>query len=183
MNNCHCKDPCSEEKCFKGDVAAITAAGFDGVKLDGCGGERNVALWAQLLNATNREVQIENCHNGPNTPRSGWCPFNFFRSSDDIRPTYGSVMSNLQTTIPWVNLTGPNAAGCGVTWAYPDMLEVGVTNSQRPGLRTLTYTEARSHFGAWCIVSSPLTLGFDLRDDAVMDQVRLAGVVGRRWIV
>lgn len=29
----------------------------------------------------------------------------------------------------------------------------------------LSATEARTHFGAWCIVSSPLVLGFDLRDE------------------
>jgi len=34
------------------------------------------------------------------------------------------------------------------------MLEVGNGD--------LTYVESRSHFGAWCIVSSPLILGFDL---------------------
>ena len=36
------------------------------------------------------------------------------------------------------------------------MLEVGVTNSQRPNFPTLSFTEARTHFGAWCIVSAPL---------------------------
>lgn len=29
--------------------------------------------------------------------------------------------------------------------------------------------ETRSHFGAWCIVSSPLTLSLDVRNDTVMD--------------
>ena len=64
--------------------------------------------------------------------------------------------------------------------SYPDMLEVGVTNAQlpMPGHKLncgatleepcppLTVTEARSHFGAWAIVSSPLILGLNLTDVA-----------------
>ena len=33
----------------------------------------------------------------------------------------------------------------------------------------LTVTEARTHFAAWAIVSSPLVLGFDLRDPVQLD--------------
>eukprot|EP00456_Euglypha_rotunda_P047149 TRINITY_DN37590_c0_g1_i2.p1 TRINITY_DN37590_c0_g1~~TRINITY_DN37590_c0_g1_i2.p1 ORF type:complete len:269 (-),score=49.48 TRINITY_DN37590_c0_g1_i2:11-739(-) len=165
MNNCACADPCNTTDCFQGDVNAIVGFEFDGVKLDGCGGEKNVSLWAQLLNDTGRPVLIENCHNGPNEPTPGWCPFNYFRTSDDIRPTYASVANNLQSVRPWVNLTGP---GC---WPYPDMLEVGVTNSQTDNVPTLNYVEARSHFGAWCVVSSPLVLGFDLTNETTVQSV------------
>lgn len=35
----------------------------------------------------------------------------------------------------------------------------------------LTPEETRSHFGAWCIVSSPLTLSHDVNNDTVMDQI------------
>jgi len=62
------------------------------------------------------------------------------------------------------------------------MLEVGVTNAQLPlpGKKCncgptleepcppLTVTEAKSHFGAWAIVSSPLILGFNLTDETQM---------------
>ena len=37
---------------YHGDVNAIAALGFDGVKLDGCGEFMNLTLWADLLNAT-----------------------------------------------------------------------------------------------------------------------------------
>eukprot|EP01048_Picozoa_sp_COSAG05_P012882 COSAG05_NODE_1324_length_5186_cov_10.020244_4_plen_112_part_00 len=33
----------------------------------------------------------------------------------------------------------------------------------------LSVTEAASHFGAWAIVSSPLVLGFDLRNQTMVD--------------
>lgn len=35
----------------------------------------------------------------------------------------------------------------------------------------LTHAEARAHFGAWAITSSPLVLGLDVRNDSVVDSV------------
>ena len=43
------------------------------------------------------------------------------------------------------------------------MLEVG----RMPG----GLVEDRTHFGAWCVTSSPLILGYDLRDGATTDRV------------
>ena len=86
--------------------------------------------------------------------RSAACPFNMFRSSNDIRAKWSSIMNNLHTTQRFLNVSRP---GC---WAYPDMLEVGVTNSQKVaegckawGQRgcTLDLIEARTHFAAWCL--------------------------------
>ena len=79
---------------------------------------------------------------------------NFFRTSGDIRPQWGSILSNLMTTASYnAGLAGP---GC---WGYPDMLEVGVTVQPTRGpLNFLSLTEARAHFNAWCVVSSPLVL-------------------------
>jgi hypothetical protein len=52
------------------------------------------------------------------------------------------------------------------------MLEVGCAHGpggeDDPGL---SYVEARTHFGAWCIVSSPLILSHDMTDDAVTDSI------------
>lgn len=52
------------------------------------------------------------------------------------------------------------------------MLEVGCAHGpggeNDPGL---SYVEARTHFGAWCIVSSPLILSHDMTDDAVTDSI------------
>ena len=51
-------------------------------------------------------------------------------------------------------------------------VEVGDTNDQRNGtVPVLSYIEARSHFGAWCIVSAPLILGFDLLNSTTVDSV------------
>lgn len=99
-NNCKCGDHCSDPACFVGDVEAILDYGFDSVKLDGCGQEENVELWYDLLeqalisrggktNGGQSGILIENCHNGggsKNQPSPGFCPFNYYRSSTDIRP-------------------------------------------------------------------------------------------------
>ena len=187
-NNCHCAEHrkgCAlsedDDSCFAGDVKATLDFGFESIKLDGCGIQKNVTHYAALFNATGKRVLIEDCHNGNPTyptrdPATGEvdCPMNFFRSSTDIRPTYGSMLINLRSTSAYngAGLTGP---GC---WAYPDMLEVGVTNSQRAGCTawgqrgcTLDAVEARTHFAAWCLVSAPLVLGNDLTDGATMDAV------------
>ena len=125
-NNCHCReqaDQCKPENgqiCFEGDVRATLEFGFDSIKLDGCGVEKNMTLFASLFNATGKHVMLENCHNGnPTYPTrnrhtgSVDCPMNFFRSSTDIRPTFGSILINLMSTISYnsQDLTGP---GC---WA------------------------------------------------------------------
>lgn len=94
---CDCKDTsdvCMAGKCFSGDVKATLDYGFVGIKLDGCSVNRNITLFAELFNATGQPTMLENCHNGnptyPSSPSDA--PFNFFRSSQDIRPTYGSVV-------------------------------------------------------------------------------------------
>jgi len=71
-------------------------------------------------------------------------------------------MSNLQTVIkwqPWKNGTVKTGPGC---WAYPDMLEVGFLASD---------AEDRTHFSAWCIVSSPLVLGHNISDQTQTSKI------------
>jgi hypothetical protein len=51
------------------------------------------------------------------------------------------------------------------------VLEVGVTAGVHKNEVDLTFNEARAHFGAWCITSSPLILGLDVRNDTTMDSV------------
>ena len=115
-NNCICSDHCVDSSCYQGDVDAVMDYGFDSIKLDGCGGERDLTQYAALFNATGKSILIENCHWGGTIPNATWCPWNYYRSSGDIRASYDSVVGNLQTTIPLAaqNLSTP---GC---WAYPD---------------------------------------------------------------
>lgn len=172
-NNCACADHCKDPACFAADVDFLLAMGFDSVKLDGCGKEENVELWRDMLNFTSsKPILIENCHNGPNQPSRDaegtlWCPFHQYRSSTDIRPVHGSILANLQS-IPPLALANLSVPGC---WAYPDMLEVGVTNTQDATQVPLNHSEARAHFGAWAIVSAPLVLGLNVTDTPTLASV------------
>lgn len=114
---------------------------------------------------------VENCHWGskvPYEPTATWCPWNFYRTSGDVRASYSSVVGNLNSVVKFSsrNLSYP---GC---WAYPDMLEVGCQHgpggAHDPGL---SMAETRTHFGAWAVVSSPLTLSHDVNNDTIMDQI------------
>ena len=186
-----CSDHCDSLECFAGDVSATIALGFTSYKVDSCGAQRDIELWHTMFNHSLRSIQgakpmlLENCHDGegagkgivPHYDEHGeqlWCPFHTYRVSPDARPTYGSILSNLNRSIALLdaNLSVP---GC---WGYLDMLEVGVTNTQfiQPGkhmncgpdgedkCKPLSVIEAQTHFGAWAILSSPLVLGFDLGD-------------------
>ena len=162
-----------------GDVAALTAFGFDSVKLDGCAkpGQTNMTLWSALLNATGKPVLIENCHDtaAPTEPiADGGCPhYHTYRSSTDIRNTYGSWVLNADSVEQYAS-TGRSGKGC---WAYPDMLMIGVGPTcagdtcagAEPPLPTLT--EQRTHFGLWCVLSSPLTLSMDFANRTRVDSV------------
>ena len=120
------------------------------------------------------------------TGGDGYCPFNLFRTGGDIGPDFGNIMGKLELVRPYLDHDTPiSRPGC---WAYPDMLEVG--NFAGP----LNHTESRTHFGAWCIVSSPLILGMDVTDpdlvrsvydiisneDAIRVNQQWAGHPGRR---
>jgi alpha-galactosidase len=86
-NNCYCADPSDLLANFEGDVATLVAAGFDGYKLDSCGGQKDIALYSSLITASGKKVVIENTHNGPWNPEPPykpggdvWCPFHMYRA-------------------------------------------------------------------------------------------------------
>jgi alpha-galactosidase len=171
-NNCICSDHQSgDRKFYEGDAKALIDFGFDGYKLDGCGAQTDMQLWDDIFKAAGKSVMVENCHWGskvPYEPNATWCPWNFYRSSGDVRASFSSVIGNLNTVTKFSsrNLSYP---GC---WAYPDMLEVGCQHGPGgAGDPGLSRAETRTHFAAWVVVSSPLTLSHDVNNDTVMDQV------------
>ena len=121
-------------------------------------------------------------HKMPNLPPVGEdCPFNMFRTGIDNAPSPLSMVSNLMDTSRYLNVSRP---GC---WAYPDMLELGTPvvgqhasrpdpthPNGRPSLCNksdgtvgdtgprLSLEQGKAEFAAWCSVSSPLILGFDI---------------------
>jgi alpha-galactosidase len=193
--NCICLDEYTlqadagfAQRAYAGDAAMLLAAGFDGVKIDNCGDDRGAGFVARArhLNASGRRLLIENSNQGfgnpwpsgtphqnpPGPPRENppnrsvlpdYCPFHMFRSGGDIGPSFGDIYAKLQYVRPYLATTRPvSRPGC---WAFPDMLEVG--NFDGP----LAFVESRTHFGAWCVVSSPLLLSTALADDATLDAI------------
>eukprot|EP00937_MAST-01D_sp_MAST-1D-sp2_P005381 g5381.t1 len=174
QNGCACGEKVELSINYEGDVRNLHDFGFDAVKLDGCGRQRNLTLYAELQKASGRSYAIENCHWGRCTdsddsscPTQDWCPFNWYRTSGDINSGAQSWYSNLQTAVRFLGegdamLSQP---GC---WAYPDMLEVGRVQAPTPDTAV---TWNRAHFGAWCVISAPLILGLDLTDAAALASI------------
>ena len=114
QNGCACGERIERRINYEGDVRALVGYGFDSVKLDGCGRQKNLTLYAELMNKSGHSFEIENCHWGVETdddtssaPRPGWCPFNLFRTSGDIRQTWASWTRNLRTALPYLHKTHP----------------------------------------------------------------------------
>lgn len=76
----------------------------------------NLDHYNDLFNASGKAIMVENCHWGKDPPYKGWCPFNYYRTSTDIRANYASILANLQTVTGYAT-GGLSAPGC---WAYPD---------------------------------------------------------------
>jgi alpha-galactosidase len=174
---------------LRGDVAALLAANFTGIKLDnpncGAGGgtDGDMALYYAELKRqqdarkqSEQEVVIENCHYDTSYPR--WldqpggelaCPMHLFRVSNDIKSNWPAIMANAAATAPFADGVHPiSRPGC---WAYPDMLEVGVVGQNGKSEGGLSLEEERTHLGLWEVLSSPLTLSFDLSNATLMDEL------------
>ena len=100
----------------------------------------------------------------------------FRRTTGDPEPGWFTIMHELNSLRKVVNPAYPNAKRGGAPeynanpprsrpggWAYPGTMVVGDGS--------MTKDENRVHFGAWCIVSSPLILAFNMSDPARHDLV------------
>ena len=183
MNCCGCEaEHALSKPHYMEDARATAALGFVSLKVDGCGNEPNITAWAQGLNSTGQGIVLENCNDDdPFRPvrlpdGSVNCPYNLFRTSIDQAPSFTSTMWNLWETVPFLALGAP---GC---FPYPDMLTVGTPawtrdcgqghgcypNAGCGGVR-LSFAAARAQFAAVAVVSSPLTLGYDISNRTEYD--------------
>jgi alpha-galactosidase len=155
---------------YEDDAKRWVEFGFDGVKIDWCGGDSKSldpkTQYRQLADAirkTNHPLCIEVCCWGRGNPWEwGRNAGTFWRTSGDLddghlhdaqKPGEGwrILMRNLdENRHPDTKYVGPQKG-----WNYPDILLVGL-----PGW--LSEDEQRTQFGMWAIVSSPLFLGNDL---------------------
>ena len=88
---------------------------------------------------------------------------NVSRTSDDISASWTRMLTNFDTTRSRALYAQPGS------WNDPDMLFVGSGDFDADHMR-----EARSHFGLWAIMNSPLLIGYDLRK-ATPEQLTLFG--------
>merc|ERR1719149_14237 len=98
FNNCQCREA-GQPTHYAEDANLTVKLGYDSVKIDSCGNQRDMTEWVREFEASGRNLTIENCGNGPPgsepkfdaDPSPAWvemlsdtCPFSFFRVSNDI---------------------------------------------------------------------------------------------------
>ncbi len=141
--------------------------GFDYIKVDYCGGsklgldeEQRYTEISKAIRATGRNVKFNVCRWGfPGAWVSGVA--DSWRVTGDIRATWKSIREIVLIGLP---LSAYASRG---HYNDLDMLEFGHRRNWKPsfdGDTGLSPTEETSHFGLWCILSSPLVLGCDLRE-------------------
>ncbi|MGN0832402.1 MAG: alpha-galactosidase [Kiritimatiellia bacterium] len=148
--------------------------GFDFIKVDYCGGSKlglnekdRYTEISRAIRATGRDVKFNICRWAyPGTWVSDVA--DSWRVTGDIRADWRSVR--------YIFLLGMPLSAYASRGHYNDldMLEFGHAPGWKPsfdGDLGLTSDEEISHFGLWCILSSPLVLGCDLR---TMPQAALA---------
>merc|ERR1740117_1520030 len=64
QNGCACGEHSALDINYEGDVKMLHDFGFDAVKLDRCGKQLNMTLYAKLMKESGKNYSIENCHWG-----------------------------------------------------------------------------------------------------------------------
>jgi len=103
------------------------------------------------LQATGRPIVYSLCEYGMGKVET-WGPKvggNLWRTTDDIRDEWSSMIFNIEKQVPTAPYAGPGH------WNDPDMLEVGNGH--------MTPDEYRTHMGLWALTAAPLLAGNDIR--------------------
>lgn len=154
------------------DARQYAAWGFDYLKYDWCtyshiyqtadglnGLKKPYQVMAAALAQGNRDIVFSFCQYGmgdvwkwgAETGGNSW------RTTDDIRDTWGSMMWNASRGKDIATYAGPGH------WNDPDMLVVGKVGwgGQQHATR-LTPDEQYTHISLWCLQAAPLLIGCDL---------------------
>jgi alpha-galactosidase len=132
-DNCYAGPGCAQHTCPDGQAIPVRA--------------RYAAMRDALL-ATGRPVVFSLCTWGTaDVWRWGSGYGNLWRTTDDILPTYASMLSIFHRTIGLGRYAGPTG------WNDPDMLEIG---------NGMTAVEDRAEMTLWAALAAPLIAGTDL---------------------
>jgi alpha-galactosidase len=137
------------------DARQYAAWGVDYLKYDWCntdGVDPKIAYPAMrdALKATGRPILFSMCEWGRNQPWT-WARgvAHIWRTTGDIQDRWASFTRLLDQQVGLEKYAAPGG------WNDPDMLEVGNGGMSIP--------EYRAHFSLWCLLSSPLMAGNDIR--------------------
>ena len=143
--------------------------GFDFIKVDYCGGQklklderRRYTEISKAIRATGRtDVRFNVCRWAfPGT----WCAdiAESWRTTGDVRANWGSIRALIRENLYLSAYAKPGH------YNDLDMLQVGryagqIKNAYEKSDTGLTAEEEATHFGMWCMLSSPLLIGCDVR--------------------
>jgi len=139
------------------DAATFAGWGVDYLKYDWCRADETEGLarpeafakMRDLLAATGRPIVYGISEYGHTRPWTWAAPIaNLWRTTEDIRPTWESLMKIIDRQAALSPYSAPGA------WNDPDMLQVGN--------RGLAENESRAHFSLWALLNAPLMAGNDL---------------------
>ena len=143
------------------DAKTFAAWGIDYLKYDWCSAGR-IYKDPQLqpvyqkmgaaLASTNRPIVYSLCEYGRGTVQNWGAQVsgNLWRTTDDIRDEWSSMLGNVEEQVPTAPAAGPGH------WNDPDMLEIGNGH--------MTDDEYRTHMSLWALVAAPLLAGNDVRN-------------------
>ena len=127
---CHQGEIAAGKTHYVQDVALTLKSGFTGTKIDSCGNQRDMAVYAAQFAAANATLLVESCGNGPAgtnpkrdlPPKPAYleqlrttAPWSLYRVSVDLGPQFLSCVYNLNRALPFLDATDPlSRPGC---WA------------------------------------------------------------------
>lgn len=145
----------------KQDADTFASWGIDYLKYDWCSASaiyKNDQLqpvyqkMGEALEATGRPIVFSLCEYGLGDPWK-WGPDvggNLWRTTDDIRDEWSSMIGNAHHQMDSATYAGPGH------WNDPDMLEIGNGH--------MTGDEYRTHMSLWSLLAAPLLAGNDIRN-------------------
>ena len=142
------------------DAKTFAAWGIDYLKYDWCSAamiykDDNLQpvyqKMGEALETTGRPIVYSLCEYGRGKVET-WGPQvggNLWRTTDDIRDQWSSMIGNIEEQVPTAPYAGPGH------WNDPDMLEIGNGH--------MTDDEYRTHMSLWALTAAPLLAGNDIR--------------------